>query len=180
VGVSTAAALEARTTYHPNAGSFTVSETGGPAGYQFTGFSGDCDSSGNVSVAVGETKTCTLTNNDVAPEAPPAQVGCQRQRRHEDRRRLHAQGRWHAAAGGALTSPCDPIKVVGSLCGERRLAGVQHLSMSSTEGRGHGVKEGGGAFRRGRGRRRSCNAGGGGDRDVRAGELGIAVSEAFV
>ena len=36
-------------------------------GYTFTGFSGDCDSSGNVTVVPGEMKTCTVTNNDDAP-----------------------------------------------------------------------------------------------------------------
>ena len=48
------------------AGSYNVSESGGPAGYAAT-FSGACDSSGNVSLALGDTKTCTITNNDVGP-----------------------------------------------------------------------------------------------------------------
>ena len=43
------------------------SETGAPSGYAFDGFSGDCNSSGDVTLAIGENKTCTLTNNDVAP-----------------------------------------------------------------------------------------------------------------
>ena len=34
-------------------------------GYTRIGFSGDCNSSGEVTVAQGETKTCTLTNDDV-------------------------------------------------------------------------------------------------------------------
>src|SRR5690349_16826301 len=46
---------------------YTASETGGPSGYAFDGFSGDCNGSGSVTIAVGETKTCTLTYNDVAP-----------------------------------------------------------------------------------------------------------------
>jgi Prealbumin-like fold domain len=55
---------ESGSSYTLPVGTYTVSETGGPSGYAFTGFSGDCDSSGNVTVVAGQTKTCTLTNND--------------------------------------------------------------------------------------------------------------------
>jgi Prealbumin-like fold domain len=55
---------ETGTSYTLNAGSYNVSETGGPSGYSFTGFTGDCDSSGNVTVVAGQEKTCTLTNDD--------------------------------------------------------------------------------------------------------------------
>lgn len=48
------------------AGNYTVTETGGPAGYVGT-FSGDCDESGNVTLGLGETKVCVLTNDDTAP-----------------------------------------------------------------------------------------------------------------
>ncbi len=44
-------------------GSYTVTETG-VQGY-VASFSGDCDSEGNITVAEGETKTCTITNNDL-------------------------------------------------------------------------------------------------------------------
>ena len=44
-------------------GTHTAAETQ-LSGYTFDGFSGDCDSSGKVTVALGETKTCTLTNDD--------------------------------------------------------------------------------------------------------------------
>jgi hypothetical protein len=54
------------TSYTLIGGTYNVSETGGPSGYTFTGFSGDCDSSGNVTVVPGQTKTCTLTNDDSA------------------------------------------------------------------------------------------------------------------
>ena len=47
-----------------NPGTYTAGETL-LYGYAFAGFSGDCNSSGQVTVALGETKTCTLTNNDV-------------------------------------------------------------------------------------------------------------------
>lgn len=51
------------------AGTYVVSETG-MSSYTAS-FSGDCDSSGNVSLAAGDVKTCTITNNDVAPTSPP-------------------------------------------------------------------------------------------------------------
>jgi hypothetical protein len=48
-------------------GAYTVTETG-PAGYTLT-YSGDCNASGQVTLALGQTKTCTLTNDDQPP--PP-------------------------------------------------------------------------------------------------------------
>ncbi len=36
-------------------------------GYEFLGYSGDCDTNGSITVALGESKTCTLTNDDMAP-----------------------------------------------------------------------------------------------------------------
>ena len=60
------AGSETGTTYTPlPAGTYAVSETGGPSGYSGPTFSGDCDSSGNVTLNAGDSKTCTLTNNDV-------------------------------------------------------------------------------------------------------------------
>jgi cysteine-rich repeat protein len=47
-------------------GNYTVSETN-QNGYTAS-FSGGCDSGGAVSLAFGEDKTCTITNNDVAPQ----------------------------------------------------------------------------------------------------------------
>jgi uncharacterized repeat protein (TIGR01451 family) len=49
-----------------NAGAYTVTETGQP-GYAAS-FSGDCDATGNVTLAVGDDKTCTLTNDDIPPK----------------------------------------------------------------------------------------------------------------
>jgi hypothetical protein len=46
-----------------NPGTHTAAETLLP-GYTFVGFSGDCDSNGDTTVALGETKQCTLTNDD--------------------------------------------------------------------------------------------------------------------
>lgn len=48
------------------AGSYHVVETGGPSGYTAS-FSGACDSSGNVMLAAGDVKTCTIVNDDNAP-----------------------------------------------------------------------------------------------------------------
>ncbi len=50
-----------------NPGTYTASETLA-AGYEFDGFSGDCDASGDVTVALGENKSCTLTNSDIQPK----------------------------------------------------------------------------------------------------------------
>src|SRR5207247_2111531 len=50
------------TTVALNAGSYSVGETG-PSGYAASN-SADCSGS----IAIGETKTCTITNNDVQPK----------------------------------------------------------------------------------------------------------------
>jgi YD repeat-containing protein len=50
-------------------GAYQVTESGGPTGYSLS-YSGHCDADGDVTLASGETKTCTLTNNDPVP--PPA------------------------------------------------------------------------------------------------------------
>jgi len=49
-------------------GAHAVSETSN-ASY-ITSFSGDCDGSGNVTLATGDNKTCTITNNDIAIVTP--------------------------------------------------------------------------------------------------------------
>ncbi len=48
-----------------NAGAYVVSETG-PSGYSAT-FSGDCSSSGAITLQNGESKVCNITNDDIAP-----------------------------------------------------------------------------------------------------------------
>ena len=60
------AASAAGTSRTLKAGSYTVSESGGPAGYAAS-FSGGCGSAGGVTLALGETKTCTVRNDDIAP-----------------------------------------------------------------------------------------------------------------
>jgi Prealbumin-like fold domain len=47
------------------AGTYVVSETG-LTGYTQTGITGACDGSGNVTLAAGDNKTCTITNDDDA------------------------------------------------------------------------------------------------------------------
>ena len=44
-------------------GVYSVSETG-ISGY-VASFAGDCDSEGNITLAIGDNKTCTITNNDL-------------------------------------------------------------------------------------------------------------------
>jgi uncharacterized repeat protein (TIGR01451 family) len=56
---------EAPGTSNPvDAGAYKVTESGGPAGYALS-YSGDCDADGDVTVLPGQTRTCTLTNNDL-------------------------------------------------------------------------------------------------------------------
>jgi hypothetical protein len=64
VSGSPQAGSESGTIYNLTGGTYNVSESGGPSGYAGPTFSGDCDSSGNVTVVAGQNKTCTLTNND--------------------------------------------------------------------------------------------------------------------
>lgn len=52
----------------PFPASYVVSETP-DSGYAAT-FSGDCDSTGHISLAANEHKVCTITNNDVVPPVP--------------------------------------------------------------------------------------------------------------
>ena len=47
-------------------GDHVVSESGGPAGYTGT-IGGDCAADGTVTAAASESKSCTITNDDVAP-----------------------------------------------------------------------------------------------------------------
>lgn len=53
--------------YPVNPGSHTVSEIN-LSGYTVGDWDGDCDTDGIVSVALGEIKTCTITNDDMAPQ----------------------------------------------------------------------------------------------------------------
>jgi hypothetical protein len=66
VGGSPQAGSSTGTSYSLDAGGYVVTETGGPSGYSLA-YSGDCDASGNVTVVLGVTKTCTLTNSDDTP-----------------------------------------------------------------------------------------------------------------
>jgi len=56
--------------YSLTAGTYIISEDD-HTGY-VSSFSGDCDSSGNVTLISGDNKTCTITNNDIA--IPPPQI----------------------------------------------------------------------------------------------------------
>ena len=48
-----------------SAGAYKITESGGGAGYTLS-YSGDCDADGDVVVALGQSRTCTLTNDDEA------------------------------------------------------------------------------------------------------------------
>lgn len=75
VAGSPAAGVESPgTSYTLAAGTYAVSENAS-TGYTQS-FSGDCDGSGNVALASGDNKTCTITNDDIAPPVvvPPVIV----------------------------------------------------------------------------------------------------------
>lgn len=65
VGSPATGVIAPGTTYSLLAGTYVVSEDAN-AGYLAT-FSGDCDSSGSVTLTAGQDKTCTITNDDIAP-----------------------------------------------------------------------------------------------------------------
>src|SRR3989344_3705761 len=49
-------------------GDYHVADTGGPSGYSVS-FSGDCNSDGTIAFAAGDSKSCTITNDDNPPQA---------------------------------------------------------------------------------------------------------------
>ena len=49
-----------------SAGGYVASETT-QTGYAAGNWTGDCDADGNVSLSVGQSKTCTINNDDIAP-----------------------------------------------------------------------------------------------------------------
>ncbi len=53
------------TQYALSASTYTVSEDSNSS--YTAAFSGDCDATGNVTLTAGQNKTCTVTNNDIAP-----------------------------------------------------------------------------------------------------------------
>lgn len=56
------------TVYTLNPGTYSVSEDDPTSiGYSFTGITGGCNSDGVVTLFAGQNKTCTLTNDDIAP-----------------------------------------------------------------------------------------------------------------
>ena len=61
--------------HNVNPGTYVVSESGGPSGYTAT-ISGDCDpTTGSVTVALGQHKACTITNDDEEQGIPPRTIG---------------------------------------------------------------------------------------------------------
>lgn len=67
-GSPAAGVVSPGTSYSLVAGTYVVSEDVN-ASYA-PSFSGDCDASGNITLASGEDKTCTITNDDIAPGLP--------------------------------------------------------------------------------------------------------------
>ena len=61
------------TLYTLLAGTYVVSEDSNSS--YSASFGGDCDSNGNVTLSVGQDKTCTITNDDIAVVTPPSWGG---------------------------------------------------------------------------------------------------------
>ncbi len=61
------------TSYALSSGAYTVSENAN-ASYVQT-FTGDCDANGNVTLATGDDKICTVVNTDIPPPAPVTSGG---------------------------------------------------------------------------------------------------------
>jgi hypothetical protein len=80
-----------------SAGSYVVSESGGPAGYA-SSISGDCAADGTVTLQAGDTKTCTVTNDDIAP-APTLTV-VKRVVNDDGGNRVAGDFSLHVSAGG--------------------------------------------------------------------------------
>ena len=77
--------------------SYALSETNGPSGYAQGTFScvtnGGAPVSGDsITLSVGGSATCTITNNDIAPKWAPAQDRSERQRRQQDGGGLYTHG----------------------------------------------------------------------------------------
>ena len=68
-GISVVSGVASTTTI----GLHTVSETA-DSGYTAT-ISGDCLADGTITLVSGDTKSCTITNNDIAPVVPPSSGG---------------------------------------------------------------------------------------------------------
>ena len=77
---------------HP--GGYSVSETGGADGYTAS-LSADCVGT----IALGETKTCVVTNDDVAGPPPPPRPCLRRRRSLRCRRHLRSISRSRSATG---------------------------------------------------------------------------------
>ncbi|MEK7642426.1 MAG: hypothetical protein AAB392_01385 [Patescibacteria group bacterium] len=94
-----------------NPGTYTASETL-VAGYSFSGFSGDCDQNSDTTVALGQTKTCTLTNDDVVPKLHLRKIVI------NDNGGTALDTAWTLTADGALTNDLvgsTPVDSTGTL-----------------------------------------------------------------
>lgn len=69
VANSPAGGSETGTTYTLAAGTYTVNEDFHD-NYTMTGITGDCAANGDITLVAGQTKTCTITNNDNEPPPP--------------------------------------------------------------------------------------------------------------
>ena len=109
-------------------GTRTVSETGNAA-YTAT-ISGDCAPAGTVTLAAGDEKSCTITNDDIAPRLTLNKIVV------NDSGRSAAESAWTLTADGAVTDLSGP-GAAGSadvVSGGSFMAGTYTLSESGPGG----------------------------------------------
>lgn len=90
-----------------NSDTYTITETGG-AGYSAT-FGGACNSLGQVTLALGDVKTCTITNDDIQPKLTVTKIV-------------------HNTHGGTKTVADFPLKVNTTVVA----SGIQHSFNAGT------------------------------------------------
>ena len=106
-----------------NTGDYTVGETQ-QAGYSQTGITGDCATDGTVTLAIGEVKSCTITNDDIAPSLNLVKNVI------DDNGGSNVPEDWTLTASGPTT-----ISGAGSVSSDSTFsAGSYHLSESGPSG----------------------------------------------
>lgn len=93
-----------------NAGTYTVSETT-QYGYEASNWGQDCDSNGGVTLVPGQTKTCSITNNDIAPSLVLVKQVT------NDNGGQRVLSEWNLTANGSLQTPTNLSGAGGATSG---------------------------------------------------------------
>jgi len=112
------------TDYEVLVGDYVVSEDAPITGYEQTGFSGDCDEQGNITVGAGETVTCTITNDDIPPQLTLVKEVT------NDNGGTAVIGDWTLSATGTISEPTNLSGPGGATSDETFMADTYTLSES--------------------------------------------------